>query len=271
MVIAKFRSQLSISWDQVSARLRRAENVLDQLQRKGANWLRQVRQDFTNNCRRLGAESRHMLIIANEALARLGSQVLAASRHVTMKLQSAQNVVSGSGRSIAFKPRATRRSPGTSENDLHNLMASSLDPVAVTDGNRRFVAANAKALELFGISEFNVRNFTLDAFVVGAEPPDFDWSNTWPKGRKARLNRCKIRRLDGGLLVAECQFVAGIVPHRHLCKFLNVAPYKITPLSCAKTKAVRCIADGPSKSPSNLIPNETGPSKKIPVTGSTCL
>lgn len=208
--------------------------MLDQLQRSGANWLRQVCQDFRNDCRRFGADSRRVAIIANETLARLRSQVFAASRHETMKLQNAQNAVSGSGRSIAFKPRGIRGSHRTSENDLHNLMASSLDAVAVTDGNRRLVAANAKALELFGISEFNMRNFTLDAFVASIEPPDFDRSNQWSKGREARLNRCKIRRLDGGLLVAECQFVAGIVPHRYLCKFLNVAPYNITPLSSAK-------------------------------------
>jgi hypothetical protein len=73
-----------------------------------------------------------------------------------------------------------------------------------------------------------MRNFTLDAFVASVEQTDFDWSNTWSKGRETRLNRCKIRRLDGGLLIADCQFLAGIVPHRHLCKFLNVAPYKIT-------------------------------------------
>lgn len=234
MVIAKLRTHLSISRDQVVARLRPAENALDQLQRKSANWLRQIRQEFTNDCRRLGADWRHMLIIANEALSRLRSQVSAASRHATMKLQSAQSVVSGPGRSIAFEPRGIRRSHGASENDLQNLMASSLDPVALTDGNRRLVAANAKALELFGISESNMRNFTLDAFVASVEPPNFDWSNTWPKGRDTRLIRCKIRRLDGGLLVAECQFIGGIVPHRHLCKFLNVAPYRITPLSCAK-------------------------------------
>lgn len=145
-----------------------------------------------------------------------------------MRLQNAQNAVSGGGRGIAFKDRGMRRSHGTSESDLHNLLESSLDAVAVTDGKRCLVAANARALKLFGISQFNMGNFTLDAFVAGVEPADFDWGNSWSKDREARLNRCKIRRLDGGLLIADCQFVAGIVPHRHLWKFLNVAPYKIT-------------------------------------------
>ena len=217
MEIAKFRSQ---AWDQLSARLRPAENVLDRLQRRTATWLRQVRQDFTNDCRASGADARRVLIIANETLTRLGSQVLAASRQGPMELQNAQNAAS--------KNPVTRRSHRTSENDLHNLLASSLDAVAVTNDNRRLVSANAKALELFGISEFNMRNFTLDAFVASVEQTDFDWSNPCSKGRETRLNRCKIRRLDGGLLIADCQFSAGIVPHRHLCKFLNVAPYKIT-------------------------------------------
>jgi len=74
------------------------------------------------------------------------------------------------------------------ENDLRSLLASSLDAIVVTDSDRRLVAANAKALELFGISEFNFRNFTLDAFV-----PNFDWSDSSFERQEARLNRCQFR------------------------------------------------------------------------------
>jgi PAS domain-containing protein len=246
MVIAKFRSQLSISWDHVSVRLRPAENVLDQLQRRVANWLQLVRQDFANDCRMLGVDSRRILITASETLTRLGSQVFAASRRVAMNFQNAQDTVS--------KPQGIRGSHGTSENELHNLMASSLDAVAVTDGNRRLIAANAKALELFGISEFNMRNFTLDAFVTSVEPSDFEWSATWSKDQEARLNRCRIRRLDGGLFVADYQFVAGVVRRRHLCRFLNVTPYKITPPSCTKRNQ-SATTETVVKTPSNLVPN----------------
>ena len=246
MIIAKFTSQLSVSWDQASARLRPAENVLDQGKRRVANWLWLVRRDFARDCRMLAADSRRMLITANETLTRLGSLVLATSRPVAMKFQNAQDAVS--------KPQGTRRSHRTNENDWHDLVASSPDAVVVTDGNRRLVAANTRALELFGISELNMRNFTLDAFVTSAGPSDFDWSDTRAKGREAKLNRCKIRRLDGGLLVADCQFVAGIVRRRHLFKFVNVTPYKITPPSCAKRNQC-ATSETAVKPPANLVPN----------------
>ena len=253
MVIAKFRSQLSISWDQALALLRHAENVLDRLKRKVANWLRQVRQDFSNDCRALRADSRRVRIVANETLVRWGSRVVEASRHATMRPRNAQNAVSGSESGMVFKPRGILRSQGTSENDVRNFLANSLDAVVLTDRHRRLVAANAKSLELFGISEFNMRNFTLDAFVASVEPPDLDWSHARSKGREVRL-RCKIRRLDGGSLLADCQFVAGILPHRYLCKFLNVTQYKITPP--AGSKRNQCaVSQTAVRTLSNLVPN----------------
>jgi len=220
MVITKFRTQLSVSLDQASACLQIAENVLDQLQRRVAIYLQQVRHDLAHDSQNLRAGSRDTLIVVNESIARMGSQISAASRQAAMKLQTAQNAITGLGRSIADRPRRTREARWARENELRSSLASSVDPVVVTDGDRRLLAANAKALELFGISELNMRNFTLDAFVANVEPPDFDRDPSF-ESPEARLSRCKIRRLDGGVRVAECQFVAGIVPRRHLYKFLN--------------------------------------------------
>jgi hypothetical protein len=50
---------------------------------------------------------------------------------------------------------------------LRELLASSLDAIVVTNVDRRFVAANPKALHLFGVSEANIRQFTIDAFLLG--------------------------------------------------------------------------------------------------------
>ena len=148
----------------------------------------------------------------------------------------------------------------TRENDLRNLLASCLDAIVVTDGDRRLVAANAKALELFGISELNMGNFTVDAFLANVERPDFDWKDSSFESREVRVNRCKIRRLDGGWRVAECQFVASIVPRRHLFKFLNVAPYKITPPRFAKRNGSAAPLRT-AESTSNSVPNTTVPTK----------
>jgi len=221
MVIAKFRSQLSISWVQASAQ-------------NAANWLQRAHRDFANDCRWFAADSRRVLVLAHESLARVGSQIFAASAPATAELHPAPCAVVASTGSIAFQTQGIAQSRATSERDLHNLVAGSPDPVVVTDGNRRLVAANASALELFGISELNMRNFTLDAFVSSAGPAALDWGHTRSKDREAKLSRCKIRRLDGGVLLAECEFVAGIAPRRYLCRFLNVAPYRIAPPNCAK-------------------------------------
>lgn len=220
MVITKFRTQLSVSLDQASACLQLTENVLDQLQRRVVNYLQQVRHDLATDLRNLRAGSRDALIVGSEKIARMGSQISATSRQAAKKLQTAQNAITGLERSIADKPRRTREARWAKENELRSSLASSVDPVVVTDGDRRLVAANAKALTLFGISELNMRNFTLDTFVVNVEPWDFDRDSSL-ESHEARLSRCKIRRLDGGLRIAECQFVADIVPRRHLYKFLN--------------------------------------------------
>jgi PAS domain S-box-containing protein len=220
MVITKLRTQLSVSLDQASACLQLTENVLDQLQRRVANYLQQVGHDLANDLRNLRAGSRDALIVVNGRIARMGSQISAASRQAAMKLQTAQNAIIGLDRSIADKPRRTKEARWARESELRSSLASSVDPVVVTDSDRRIVAANAKALELFGISELNMRNFTLDTFVANVEPRDLDRYSSLESG-EARLSRCKIRRLDGGLRIAECQLVAGIVPCRHLFKFLN--------------------------------------------------
>jgi len=141
-----------------------------------------------------------------------------------------------------------------------------MDAIVVTDGDRRLVAANAKALELFGISESNLGNFTVDAFLANVELPDLDLTDSSFEHREVRVNRCKIRKLDGGLRVAECQFVAGIVQRRHLYKFLNVAPYKITPPRFAKRNG-SAASLRTAESPSNSVPNATVPAKKIPRRG----
>jgi PAS domain-containing protein len=227
--VTRLRSEVSSASRKGIVQVRMAQETAATLGRTGVDKVQKLRHELENELRRLGAGCHDAIVATGGKIAGLGSQVSAASKQVAMKLQKAQNAVTGLARTIADKPRRMREARWARENELRSLLASSLDAIVVTDSDRRLVAANAKALELFGISEFNIRNFTLDAFV-----PNFDWSDSSFESQEARLNRCKIRRLDGGLRVAECQFVAGIVPRRYLCKFLNVAPYKITLPTCAK-------------------------------------
>jgi PAS domain S-box-containing protein len=105
---------------------------------------------------------------------------------------------------------------------LRKLLANAIDAVVVTDDDHRFVAANPKALDLFGISETNLRNFTIDAFLLRGQILYFDGNGSPFIGREERHGECKIRRMDGSLRAAEYIFAANFVPRRHLCRFLNI-------------------------------------------------
>jgi PAS domain-containing protein len=110
---------------------------------------------------------------------------------------------------------------------VRKLLAGSLDAVVVTNGDRRFVAANPKALDLLGISEANMRQFTIDAFLPHGQILDFDGAGPPFMRRQERRGKCKIRRLDGSLRVAEYIFVANFAPRRHLSRFRDVTPEKV--------------------------------------------
>jgi len=228
-MVTRLGSGVSSASRRVIVQVQIAQGTAATLGRTGVDKVQKLRRESENALRRLGAGCHDAIVATGGKAARLGSQVSAASKQVAMKLQKAQNALTGVARTIADKPRRKREARWARENELGSLLASSLDAIVVTDSDRRLVAANAKALELFGISESNIRNFTLDAFV-----PNFDWNGSSFESQEVRLNRCKIRRLDGALRVAECQFIAGIVPRRYLCKFLNVARHKITLPTCAR-------------------------------------
>jgi PAS domain-containing protein len=221
-----------------------------QVARDCADKAQKLRRESETELRKLGTGCHDAIVATEGKIAGLGSQVSVASKQVALEVRKAQDAVIDLARNVADKPRRTREARQARENDLRCLLADSLDPVVVTDSGRRLVAANAKALELFGISEFNFGHFTLDTFV-----PNFDWSDLSFESRGDQLRRCKIRRLDGGLRVAECQFVSGIVPRRYLYKFLRVAPYKIAMPEFGKGTAT--AASLKAVKPSNSGPNAT--------------
>jgi PAS domain S-box-containing protein len=154
------------------------------------------------------------------------SELFIALEQVTVHLQRAQNTLMRLGRSVADKPRRLQEALHERENGLRKLLASSLDAIVLTNGDRRFVAANPKALDLFGISETNMRKFTIDAFLSNGQILDFDGNGPPFIRRVERHGKCKIRRLDGSLRVAEYIFVANFVPLRHLSRFRDVTPEK---------------------------------------------
>lgn len=131
------------------------------------------------------------------------------------------------GRSVAEKRQRIQEALGERENDLRKLLASSPDAIVVTKGDHRFVAANSRALDLFGISETNMRNFTMDAFLPDSQILHFDANGPPFLKRDEGHGKCTIRRLDGSVRFAEYIFVANFVPLRHLSRFRDVTPGKI--------------------------------------------
>jgi len=93
--------------------------------------------------------------------------------------------------------------------------------LAYKTGKKGHVAANPKALELFGVSEKNLVKFSIDVFLSGPIL-DFGRSGSSRISREEKHGKCEIRRLDGSLRVADCVFVPNFVPFQHLCRFCDI-------------------------------------------------
>jgi PAS domain-containing protein len=94
-------------------------------------------------------------------LTKYRSQVSAALDYMTVFLRQEQTKLMKLGRTVAEKPRKLREALRARENDLRDLLESSIDPIVVTDVGCRFVAANQRGLDLFGVSETLTRSSPL--------------------------------------------------------------------------------------------------------------
>jgi len=263
--IGRFATQVSGASKHAAVHLQKAQSKVAVVRKAGADKLQVLGRESANELRKLRAGCRDAMGKADEGIGRVGMRMSAASRRAAGKFQMARSAVASFARMVVEKPRRMREARQARENDLRALLKSSLDPVVVTNEERRLVSANPKALELLGISEFNMTNFTIDAFLAKVEGMDVDCHGSLFVSRNDGRNRCKLRRLDGGLRVANCEFVANIVPHRHLYKFLNVAPYKITPPRFAKGNGHGAMPK--RERPAEAEPPATVPPKKIPRHG----
>ena len=158
---------------------------------------------------------------AQEALTTLRRRV-AYKPGMRKLLRRGQHALTTAGRRVASKPRRLQEALRARENGLRMLLASSTQALVVINVDRRLVGANPKGLDLFGISEANMNNFAIDAFLSHGEIPKFDVNNSSLRKRAEKHGTCEIRRLDGSLRVAEYSFVAHFAPFRHLCKFRDV-------------------------------------------------
>jgi PAS domain S-box-containing protein len=170
----------------------------------------------------LVANSLDAALVVNGKITKFTSQLLVAFKQAPGRLRRALNPLTERGKNVIEKPRRLQEVRRARENDLRELLASSADAVVVTNIDRRFIAANPIALHLFGVSETNITQFTIDAFLLENEILHLDGSALPFISREETQSECKIRRLTGSLRIADYIFVANFVPFRHLFIFRNV-------------------------------------------------
>ena len=152
------------------------------------------------------------------------SALFIASEQMAVHLQRAKNMLARLVKSFAETHRRLQETLREREDGLRELLASSPDAIVVTNADHRLVAANPRALDLFGISEANMGKFTLDAFLPRQQILDLDGNGSPFMKREERHGKCKVRRLDGSLRVTEYTFVTNFAGRRHLSKFHDVVP-----------------------------------------------
>lgn len=208
MEVTKFRSQIFIALEHVTVQLHRAQNTLTGL---AGNVIR-----TESELRKLLAGSFNGIVVANDKITK---QLSVAIEQMTVHLQHGKDTLTGLVKSVAERPRRLHGLIPARQNDLRRLLATSFDGIVVTDPERRVVAANPIALDLFGVSEANMKKFTIDAFISRGQVPYFDANGLPFVGRKESHGKCKIRCLDGSMRVAEYIFIANFVPFQHLSRF----------------------------------------------------
>jgi PAS domain-containing protein len=209
--IAQFGSQLLVILKRGTLRLRQALNPLAERE-KG------VLQKMPE----LLASSLDAALVLNSKISKSTSQLLVSLKQAPGHLRQALNPLTESGKNVLEKARHLQEARRARENDLQELLSNSLDAVVVTNVDRRFISANPVALHLFGVSETNITQFTVDAFLLEGEIMHLGGNGLPFISREETQGRCKIRRLTGNLRIADYVFIANFLPFRHLFIFHNV-------------------------------------------------
>jgi PAS domain-containing protein len=208
MEITNFRSHLLMASALVTLHIRQAQNAFVK-----------VRTTVVDKFQGLGEAIR----ATGDDLENLRSQPSRAPRSMTVHLQGVRKALGKlRNRVVVDKPQKLHQAIGARANDLPTLLEGSPDAVVALNTDFRFVAANPKALHLFGISERNLKMFAMDAFLSRAQifAARDEGSRTFISRREWH-GECRIRRLDGSLRVAGFIFVANYLPFLHLCMFRN--------------------------------------------------
>jgi PAS domain-containing protein len=208
--ISKFMSQLRNALKHETLHLR---HTLQPLTERGKAAFQKIPE--------LLAGSLDVAVMANAKIFKFGSRLLAALKEAPVHLLQPLYPLTNLGKNVLEKTRSLQAARRARENDMRQLLASSADAVVVTNVDRRFIAANPIALHLFGVSETNITQFTIDAFLLENEILLLDGNGLPFISREEMQGECKIRRLTGNLRMADYIFVANFLPFRHLFIFRN--------------------------------------------------
>lgn len=162
-------------------------------------------------------------------------QLFVALERMTVHLHRAQKTLTRLGRSVIDQPRILQACR-TKDGDFGKCLQDFQHATVVTNGDGRLVYANPKALDLLGVSELNIRNFSIDTFLSHCQI--LELRRKWfLVAQNERYGKCKISRLDGSSRVAEYVLVDDVIRRLHLYRFLDVAPPGITQLRSSAKNA----------------------------------
>ncbi len=183
--------------------------------------LRHALQPFTERLKAALQKIPELLAVSLDRAVTANAKISAALREAPGHLRHALNPFTKLGKNVIDKTRSLQDARRGKENDLRQLLASSAEAVVVTNVDRRFITANPSALHLFGVSEANLTQFTIDAFLLEGEILHLNENGLPFISREETQGECKIRRLTGNLRIADYIFVANFLPFRHLFIFRN--------------------------------------------------
>lgn len=201
-------------------------------------------------------------------IAKLRSELLVGLEQVTAYLYRVSNALAAMSKRVGGQNRRLERRLQQREEDLQNVLARyPSDAIVVTNRDRQFIFANPKAMDLFGVSETNLKNFTIDAFVSYSQMLKFRRDSAPLVRRIESHGKCKIRRLDGGLRIADYTSQVNFIPLRQVYKFYNVISPEddlahvchkdaiADPLAREVTAMIKPMQPGEHKQPKNRVPS----------------
>jgi PAS domain S-box-containing protein len=219
-----FGSQLSAVIKQLSFHHQRLQNRLIRVRRSAADAFRHLDgacHEVIGKLQKICGAAR---LGMNREIPKLVFRLYFTLEQAALLFEKAQHSFTKWAKKVGDERSRSRARRSPTEVHLWNLTAASQVAAILTDSGGRLTAANPKALDLLGVSESNVRNFSIDAFLVRDGIGDFAKSSLRVKRRRERRGQCKIRRLDGRVSRVEYIAVCDIFPYRHLYKFFPSVP-----------------------------------------------